>query len=371
MRPLRIAMVAFPSPGGSGVVAMGLADHLAQRGHDVTLVASARPFRWPDTSAVRFCPVELSDHPLFNPPSYVWSLAATLIEQHQRQPFDLVHVHYAVPHAVGAALVGESVPSAPPKLVVTLHGTDVTQQGRLPGPHAMTRWALLHAHALTAPSQFLRREALQIYQPPATQPFEVISNFVDLHAFVPAATPPAPWRLLHVSNLRPVKRVRDVVKVFARVAAEVPAELVVVGQGPERPAMEDEARQAGVAAAVRFAGPDADTATWLRQSHLLLLPSESESFGLVALEAMAAGVPVIASNAGGLPEVVEHGRGGWLAPVGQVDAMAGHALQLLREPQLYEQQREAARQRALAIGDASPVVTRYERLYRSLFEVGD
>lgn len=366
MSSLHVAVIAFSSHGGSGIVGFESACRLAHRGHRVCFISSERPLRAdPAEGALSVLTVQDDPFPEFSPNAYTWSLAASLLDVHQRQPIDVVHAHYALPHAVSLGLVRQTLGTSTPHLVTTLHGTDVTHYTERSSHRRLTAWALQQCDALVVPSSALRRSAAEHFGF-ASERFRVIGNFVDLEAFQPNLERRTP-QLVHVSNLRAVKRGLDVIAVFARCHDAVPGlRLVVVGDGPDRVAMESRARVLGLSDHVEFAGVDPDVASRLREASVFLLPSESESFGLAALEAMACGLPVVGSRVGGLQEVVPHGQGGFLFPVGDVEAMARAALELLCDPALLKRQATAARSRAEQIGAPDPIIDEYEALYRSL-----
>ncbi len=365
MKPLNIAVAAFSTHGGSGIVGFESARLLARRGHSVSFVSPRPPLRAASAGNLNLCTVHRIKHPLFSPGAYAWSLATTLLDLHQKRPIDLIHVHYAVPHAVSAALVRQTLGGGGPALVTTLHGTDVTQHTVAEEHRMLTRWALEQNDALVVPSLALQRAATDRFGFEAER-FEVIHNFVDLDAFHPGDPPETP-RLIHVSNLRPVKRGLDVIAIFERARASLPQlRLTIVGDGPDREAMESRVRSSGLTGAIDFAGVDVDVAKRLASASVFVLPSETESFGLAALEAMACALPVVGSHAGGLPEVVKHGEGGFLHTVGDVDAMAASVISLLTDTSLMAQQRAAARARATQIGDPNPILDQYESLYRSI-----
>lgn len=366
---MRIAVAAFSTHGGSGIVGFESARLLARRGHSVCFVSPRPPLRAAKAGNLELRSISRIKHPLFSPGAYAWSLAATLIELHHEAKLDLIHVHYAVPHAVSAALVAQTLGEDAPALVTTLHGTDVTQHTLAKSHRALTGWALEQNEALVVPSQALQRAAADRFGFELER-FRVIHNFVDLEAFHPDSAPDSPPdspRLIHVSNLRPVKRGLDVITIFERARAVFPnLRLTVVGDGPDREAMERRVDEVDLSTAVEFAGVDVDVAKRLASASVFVLPSETESFGLAALEALACGVPVVGSQVGGLPEVVKHGEGGFLHPVGDVDAMAESVIALLSDRETMSRQRIAARARAEQIGDPKPVLDQYEMLYRSL-----
>jgi L-malate glycosyltransferase len=365
--PLRIAVVCFSSMGGSGVVAAEIAMAMGQRGHKVFVLSDQPPARLRAGSPnVAFRAVAAIDYPLLAQRSYALALAAELVDLARAERLDLFHVHYAIPHALSACLAMQALEEGAPKLITALHGTDVTLVGRdrLLGP--LVRMAVRGSHAVTAPSRWLAEAARENLDLEGQSTIDVIPNFVDCERFRPAnaGRPGVRSVLVHVSNFRKVRRVDDVVRVFATVRAALPARLLLVGDGPEREGCRVLAESLGLAADVDFAGEQADVGACLRQADVLLLPSESEGFGLAALEAMACGLPVVGSAVGGLSEVVEDGTTGFLAPAGDVAAMAAAVLRLLRGDELYLRLSRAARLRAEQRFAMPAVIGRYEAIYR-------
>jgi N-acetyl-alpha-D-glucosaminyl L-malate synthase BshA len=376
--PLRIAVVCYPALGGSGVIASELALGLTGRGHRVHLVASALPERLRGT-AVQFERVDVPTSPVFDHAPYGEAVASQLITLARREPIDLVHLHYAVPHAASAMLAAAVLGAAAPAMVVTLHGTDVTSLGSHPSLHPVTAFALAQCAGLTTPSRFLRAQAADRFGL-APERIEVIANFVDLARFAPAArhdraeltglfddgddddADPAPV-VFHVSNFRPIKRPLDLIEVLARVRRTLPARLVLIGDGPERAAVEARARALGLGDAVRSLGRRRDFAAMLAQADGFLLTSESESFGVAALEALASGVPVFGYKVGGVPEVVAEGSG-TLVPVGDVDALARAVVAGISDRRAHQAMAEAARARAEALFSMNLAVERYEIYFR-------
>jgi N-acetyl-alpha-D-glucosaminyl L-malate synthase BshA len=283
---------------------------------------------------------------------------------------DLFHVHYAIPHAIAGLLAQEMLGAHPPKLVTTLHGTDVTLVGQDRSFFEITKFGIERSDAVTAVSEFLRRMTVDEFQIKKPD-IEAIPNFVDLQAYSPGRKPkeaaplvtPGQKILMHASNFRPVKRITDVIRIFERVAREADAVLLMVGEGPERSAAQALARRLGLSDRVRFLGVYENIAELVARADVFLLPSELESFGLSALEAQACAVPVVGSDAGGLPEVVKHTETGYLLPVGDVDGMAARTLDILKDEELRREMGEAGRRRVESLFGAERVVNQYERAY--------
>ena len=368
---MRIGIVCYPTYGGSGAVATELGLALAQRGHEVHFVSYAQPFRLKEfNERVTFHEVKIGAYPLFEHPPYSLALAVMLHEVAVKHELDVIHAHYAIPHAMSAIearqLLGDERAVA---VVTTLHGTDITLVGQDPSYHAITKYSIEHSDAVTAVSAYLRDETYRAFGC-TTCEIQVIPNFVDLAEFHPpepgtCGKGAAEKTLMHISNMRPVKRLQDVVRIFARVREKLPARLVLVGDGPERAVAEREVEALGVGKHVRFLGKVEDVAQALRWADLYLLPSDVESFGLSALEALATGVPVIGSNTGGLPEVVDHGVNGFLAAPGDVAAMAEGATALLADGAKWKAASAAARVKAADFA-TDRVVPMYERFYEAV-----
>lgn len=369
-----VVMVLYPTLGGSSTVAVELAHHLARRGHRVHLVSTGVPFamsRLPEADAGRlvFHRVEVPSYPLFTHAPYDLALATKLAEVAQSEHVDVIHVHYAVPHTAAAVMARDMARSRAPAVVTTLHGTDATLTGPDPAIRAAVAHALRRSDAVTAVSSYLAAQARAAF---GLTEVAVIPDFVDLRHVTPAVRArtraalagPEDAVLLHVSNFRPVKNTLDVAKVFERVARVHPAILVLCGDGPDAGSTLAYLEARGLADRVRFLGMQADPFPVMAAADVFLLPTSGEGFGLSALEAMAAGVPVVGTSAGGLTEVVEDGVSGYLLPVHDVDGMADAALRLL-EPGRRAAMGEAARRRA-AHFSSSRVVARYEALYTRL-----
>jgi len=380
---MNLAVLCFHALGGSGVVAGELGRALALRGHRVHFVGAALPGRLANPPAGVFLHAAPLEEPApVGSQAFALTLAALLAEVITAQQIELIHAHYAIPHAAAAALARQALgPSAPP-LVLSLHGSDVPADSASPGRVLLVRSLLSGASAVTTPSVALAVRARERLSLPASFPLEAIPNFVDTAHFSPGPDRSALARLFperdlrglpvlcHASNFRPVKRPLDLVRVFARVRARRPALLVLAGDGPERASVVEEVRALSLDRDVAFAGATRDLAPILRACDLFLLPSASESFGLAALEAMSCGVPVLATNAGGLPEVVKQGEAGLLFEVGDVDAMAAAALRLLDDDAELARLSRGARARAVALFETGPVVSRWESLYRRVLRDG-
>jgi N-acetyl-alpha-D-glucosaminyl L-malate synthase BshA len=366
---LRIGIVCYPSVGGSGVVATELAKQLAYRGHEIHIISTDVPFRLHTfVENIYFHQVETPVYPLFKDPPSLLTLANKLVEVHRLVGLDLIHAHYAVPHATAAYLAREMIGPGGPKVVTTLHGTDITLMGTDPSFTDVIAFSIDRSDAVTAVSRSLRADTYRNL--PVRKEIEVIYNFLDCEV----------WRrqeangcslarcnekiVVHMSNFRKVKRVGDVVRVFSYIANEMPARLVLIGEGPELKNCVELVSQLGLRDRVHFMGNQEQVIPLLSLAHLFLLPSQQESFGLAALEAMACGVPVVASDAGGLPEVVVDGETGYLCPIGDVEGMASRAIGLLRDPEQHREFSRAAVERVRVNFCAARIVPQYEELYR-------
>ncbi len=372
---MKIGITCYPTYGGSGAIATELGIELSRRGHEVHFISYAQPFRLPHfMERIYFHEVEMSRYPLFEHNNYSLSLAAMMHEVTLREGLDLLHVHYAIPHATSAWIAREMLGADHPlRIVTTLHGTDITLVGQERSFGEITRFSILKSDGITAVSDYLKRETVNSFDVPPER-IEVIPNFVDPTLYDRGTLPchkqaflrDGEKMVVHVSNFRPVKRVRDVVKTFARISRQVPARLVLIGDGPDRPEAADEAREQGVTDRVLFLGKQDSVAELLACADLFLLPSSNESFGLVALEAMASGVPVIATHAGGLPEVVEDGVTGFLAPVGGVEEMADAGASILADGRRWRAMSAAARQTAVERYSVNAIIPQYERYYERI-----
>lgn len=372
---MRLGITCYPTYGGSGAVATELGLALARRGHEVHFITYDSPFRLRGyAERVYFHQVEtrMGRYPLFDHYPYTLALASKQHEVALREELEVLHVHYAIPHATTAYLAREMLRGTRSlRVITTLHGTDITLVGQESSFYGITRFSIEESDAVTAVSAFLRDETYRAFGCVGCD-VRVIPNFVNLEEYHPVAGPrtealaPADHKLItHVSNFREVKRVKDVIRVFARINRAMPATLLMVGDGPDRPDAEKEAEELGVTSAVRFLGRLDSVETLLQATDLFLLPSQTESFGLAALEAMACGAPVVASRAGGLPEVVDDGINGILEPVGSVEAMGRRATELLRDPRRHQAMRDAAVAKAREFS-ADRIVPQYEALYEEV-----
>ncbi|MEC9475585.1 MAG: N-acetyl-alpha-D-glucosaminyl L-malate synthase BshA [Planctomycetota bacterium] len=375
---MKIALACHPTHGGSGVVAAELGMRLAARGHEVHFVSYERPFRLdPLASGVYFHEVQVTSYPLFRYPPYALALANELLQVVEREGVEIIHAHYAIPHSLAAVLARDMHRQGTVKVVTTLHGTDITLVGSDPSYAGITRWAIEESDRVTVVSDWLGEATRQELAP--DQDLETIPNAVDSTAFSPEHFDPAlrarfaaadELLVAHVSNFRPVKRVKDVVAAFARGAEGLPARLLMIGHGPDLAMAQEEAKRLSVEDRISWVGPIDDTAVLLASSDLFLLPSESESFGLAALEGMSSGLPVVSTLSGGMPSVVSTGESGFLAPVGAVDQLAQHLRTLLTDEKLRKQFSATARQLAIEKFGWEQVVESYERCYEELLSEG-
>jgi N-acetyl-alpha-D-glucosaminyl L-malate synthase BshA len=376
---MRIGITCYPTYGGSGVVATELGIELAALGHEVHFISYSQPFRLSGRDeGIHYHDVPVSSYPLFEFPPYDLALASRMAEVAEFCNLDLLHVHYAIPHSVSALLARQMLAAKGRRLpfVTTLHGTDITLVGLDRSYLPITRYAIQESDGVTSISKYLKDETIQHFD--VTRGIEVVTNFVNCDVYKPlqdeAARACARAKLarpdeaifMHLSNFRPVKRVVDVVKIFALVAREVPAQLVLVGDGPDRSAAEWLAHDLKIHEKIHFLGKQERVNELLPLADLMLMPSELESFGLAALEAMACKVPSIATRVGGVPELIDHGVTGLLYPVGDVEEMAAGAMSLLRDRERLDAMREAGRKTAQKRFCSSLVVPQYVRYYEQV-----
>jgi len=377
---LKIGITCYPTYGGSGVVGTELGIELAARGHEVHFIAYQQPIRLNNHHPqILFHEVTVSQYPLFEYPPYDLALATRMAEVAENYYLDILHVHYAIPHSVSALLARQMLAAAEKSrnlpFVTTLHGTDITIVGADPSYLPVTRYAIENSDGVTAISNYLKRRTVQEFE--VRHPIEVIYNFVncDVYKRDPEAeemrsefAAPDERILVHVSNFRPVKRLCDVIEIFDRVQKEVPSRLLLMGDGPERSRAEWLVNQKGLRKKVEFLGKVDRVSEKLSIADLILMPSELESFGLAALEAMACEVPAIATNVGGVPEVVEHGRTGFLANVGDVDTMARCAIEILSDEKRLREMGKTARWEAQSRFCTSRIIPEYEKFYERVLE---
>ncbi|HVB04177.1 MAG TPA: N-acetyl-alpha-D-glucosaminyl L-malate synthase BshA [Chitinophagaceae bacterium] len=368
---MRIGIVCYPTYGGSGVLATELGKALADKGYLVHFITYQQPVRLNQFHAnIYYHEVRVPTYPLFDYPPYETALSSTMVDVISNNGLDLLHVHYAIPHASAAYLAkqilrkqGKNLP-----VITTLHGTDITLVGRDKTYAPVVTFSINESDAITAVSENLREETYRSFK--IEKEINVIHNFVDISRFSRRSMPefrkaiaPSDEKiLLHVSNFRRIKRVQDVVLIFKKVRQQMPAKLLLIGDGPDRPLIEEMCRELDICRDIRFMGKQEPLEDILTISDLFLLPSEYESFGLAALEAMASGVPVISSSAGGLPEINISGKTGYTSAVGDVDGMAAHAIRLLQDEKLLLTFREGALEQARKF-DIHDIVPKYEALY--------
>jgi len=370
---MRIGITGYPTYGGSGVVATELGQELAVRGHDVHFITSAPPIRMNlNHPNIHFHQAEVVSYPLFDHSPYTLSLATKMLEVFETESLDLLHVHYAIPHSVSALLARQM--AAPKRLpfITTLHGTDITLVGNNHNFLPITRYSIEQSDGVTSISKYLLDRTIKEFD--IKRHIEVIPNFVncELYSRQPDPELRAAWApngesiVMHLSNFRPVKRILDAIQIFALLREKMPAKLVMVGDGPDREAAEQLAQKLKVAEDVLFLGKQNDVHIKLSQADLFLLPSQLESFGLAALEAMACEVPVIATNVGGLPEVIQHGVDGYLVEPGDVKQAAKYAIDLLSRPDRGREIGRLARIHAKKNYCANDVIPMYERYYEKI-----
>jgi N-acetyl-alpha-D-glucosaminyl L-malate synthase BshA len=375
---MRIGITCYPTYGGSGVVATELGIELAALGHEVHFISYSQPFRLSGRdNGIEYHEVHVSSYPLFEFPPYDLALASRMAEVAEFHSLDLLHVHYAIPHSVSALLARQMLAARGMRLpfVTTLHGTDITLVGLDRGYLPITRYAIQESDGVTSISNYLKEQTLTDFG--ISRPIEVVPNFVNCDEYAPIKdelrtaarkrlAAPGEAILMHLSNFRPVKRVVDVVKVFAQVARELPARLVLVGDGPDRSAAEWLAHDLKIHDRVHFMGKQERVNELLPLADLMVMPSELESFGLAALEAMACKVPSIATRVGGVPELIDDGVTGLLYPVGDVESMAEGALTLLKDRDRLQAMRDAGRKTAQSRFCASLVVPHYVSFYEQV-----
>lgn len=367
---MKIGITCYPTYGGSGIVATELGKELAEKGHEIHFISYALPMRLNRaTPNIFFHEVEVTTYPLFDHPPYTLALATKMAEVAELQGLDLLHCHYAIPHSVSAFLAKSMLHPRKLPVVTTLHGTDITLVGADRSYLPITRFSIERSDGVTAVSNYLKRATCETFG--ICDEIEVIYNFVNCDIYRPEARPELRARfaaerekiLIHLSNFRSVKRPGDVIEIFRRVQERLPAILLMVGDGPERSSAEWLAHHYGIENRVRFLGKRDNIDELIGVSDLLLLPSETESFGLVALEAMACEVPVVVSKVGGLPEVVTDGREGYLVDPHQVGQMAERSLEILLDEKLRREMGRRGREKAKAQFCSDAIVKQYEDYY--------
>lgn len=371
---MKIGITCYPTYGGSGVIATELGKELALLGHQVHFISYALPFRLNQyVENVVYHEVEISNYPLFEFPLYSLSLASKMIEVAEFENLDLLHVHYAIPHATSAYLAKNILKKNKDlKIITTLHGTDITLVGLEPSFLPLVKFSIEESDGVTAVSRFLREKTLTNYS--IEKDIEVIPNFVDTKLFQPNRnselkkhySPNGEKILVHTSNFRVVKRVPDTIRIFEKVQQEIPCRLILVGDGPDRSECERLCRQLNLCDKVKFLGKQEAIVDILTASDVFLIPSQSESFGLAALEAMACGLPVVSSSVGGLPELVKHNETGFIAEIGDVDRMAKYVLELLTNEKKYAVFSENSRKRVETNFDKFRVIPMYEEFYTKI-----
>ena len=378
---MRIGITCYPTYGGSGVVATELGIELAQRGHQVHFISYSQPIRLTEPHPnIHFHEVEVSQYPLFEYPPYDLALATRMSEVAEIYNLDLLHVHYAIPHSVSAFLAREMTAFGPGRkrhlpYVTTLHGTDITLVGLDASYLPITRFSIEKSDGVTSISNYLREQTLKEFK--VQNPIRVIPNFVNCDLYLRDGktakyrnewAKPGEKIVVHLSNFRPVKRVPDVIEIFDRIQKQIPAKLVMIGDGPDRSRAEWMVVEKKLQDRVLFLGKQGEVHEKLPAADLMLMPSTLESFGLAALEAMACEVVPIATNAGGTPEVIDHGVDGFLAEVGDIETMAKYSIEILSDEERLTEMAKLARFKAQSTYCASKIIPMYEEFYREVLE---
>jgi L-malate glycosyltransferase len=368
---MRIGITCYPTYGGSGIVATELGLELAHRGHEVHFISYAYPIRLDtDTPGIYYHEVEVSSYPLFQYPPYVMALASRMAEVAERHQLDLLHMHYAIPHSTAALLARQMTTARFLPYITTLHGTDITIVGADPSYYRATKFSIEQSDGITTISEYMRARTVEFFQ--VQSPIRVIHNFINSSLYKPdeQRVGKGRKRILHISNFRPVKRVLDCIYVFAKVRKEIDAELVMAGDGPDRGPAERLARELGIDTHMRFLGKQDHMERLIPRMDALHLPSEMEAFGLAALEAMACGVPPVATRTGGVPDLITHEVDGFMEEVGNHDAQASRLLQLLTNETLHHRMATAARHSAVTRFSTELIIPQYEAYYRQICESG-
>ena len=362
---MKIGITCYPTYGGSGIVATELGLELATRGHEIHFITYANPIRLDSgIPRIHYHEVEVSNYPLFQYPPYCLALASRMEEVAENEGLDLLHVHYAIPHSISAMLAQQMMaPKRRLPFITTLHGTDITLVGVDRSYFPITKFSIEKSDGITSISEDLRQHTYETFG--VANEIRVIHNFVNTDMYKPAAERPAnEKRMMHISNFRPVKRVVDCIRVLAEVVKQTPVHLYMVGDGPDRPVAHRLAKELQVEKHVTFMGKQDHVYRIFPQMHVLLMPSEMESFGLAALEGMACGVPPVATRVGGVPELVTHGVDGFLESVGDIEAQAARVVELLTDESLHQKMAVAARKTAVERFATSLIIPQYEEYYR-------
>jgi L-malate glycosyltransferase len=369
---MKIGITCYPTYGGSGVVATELGKALAKRGHSVHFISYAMPMRLTGyQDNIVYHEVEMANYPLFDFPLYTLALTSKMVEVARYEKLDLFHCHYAIPHATSAYLAKQILQESNIKIITTLHGTDITLVGLEPSFLTIMKFSIEQSDGVTAVSRFLKEKTLTNYN--INKEIEVIPNFIDIEKYRRISSDALCAKyassgekvLMHTSNFRPVKRVLDVIRIFYEVQKKVPSILIFIGDGPDRSQCEILCRELEIQKKVHFLGKQVELVPILSSADLFLMPSQSESFGLSALEAMACGVPVVSSSVGGLPELQVHGQTGFIAEIGDIDRMARYAIDLLTNQSKHTLFAEAARKRAIEF-ESSKITAQYEQYYERI-----
>ena len=367
---VRIGITCYPTYGGSGIVATELGLELAARGHEIHFISYANPIRLdPDIPRIHYHEVEVSTYPLFQYPPYCLALASRMAEVAECYELDLLHVHYAIPHSIAALLAKQMTTTRRLPFITTLHGTDITLVGADRSYFPITKFSIEQSDGITTISGYLEKRTAEVFG--VANPIRVIHNFVNCDLYRPARERRnGEKRLIHISNFRPVKRVLDCIRILKEVRRTVPVHLIMAGDGPDRGPAEMLAHDLGVLHDVTFLGKQDHIERLIPTADVLLLPSEMEAFGLAALEAMACGVPPIATLTGGVSELITHNLDGFLAPVGDVATQAGYVTALLTDDALYEHMSKAARHSAETRYSTVSIIPQYEQYYREVLGGG-
>ena len=363
---MKVGITCYPTYGGSGIVATELGLELAARGHEVHFITYANPIRLdPGTPRIHYHEVEVSAYPLFQYPPYCLALASRMAEVAAGYNLDLLHVHYAIPHSIAALLAKQMTSSRRLPFITTLHGTDITLVGADRSYFPITKFSIEESDGITTISNYLQARTVEFFE--VANEIRVIHNFVNCDLYRPdPERRPKEKQLIHLSNFRPVKRALDCIRILKEVLRSTSARLVMVGDGPERGPAEILARTLGVSDRVTFLGKQDHVERLIPQNHVLLMPSETEAFGLAALEGMACGVPPVATRAGGTPELITDGVDGFLEPVGDIEAQAARVVSLLSDDRLHLRLSSAARQSAEMRYSATLIIPQYERYYQEI-----